>query len=98
MTTNAPAQADSRAKKQGKSPIKVIIDTDPGIDDAFAVLMSLSCAPELRVLALTSSFGNVRTEKATENCKKLLRIYKSSGSRKGSEDEMGDEKDDVFLF
>ena len=95
MTTNAPAKADLRAKKQGKSPIKVIIDTDPGIDDAFAVLMSLSCAPELRVLALTSSFGNVRTEKATENCKKLLRIYKSSGSRKGSEDEKGDEKDDV---
>jgi uridine nucleosidase len=95
MTTNAPAKADSRAKEQGKSPIKVIIDTDPGIDDAFAVLMSLSCAPELQVLALTSSFGNVRTEKATENCKKLLRIYKSSGSRKGSEDEKGDEKDDV---
>ena len=67
-----------------KPRIKVIIDTDPGIDDAFAILMSLSCSSEIEVLALTSSFGNVRTEKATENCKKLLRIWSTSSS--------GDEK------
>ena len=62
----------------GGGRVKVIIDTDPGIDDAFAVLASLSCMPELDVVALASSFGNVRTEKATENCKKLLRISKKT--------------------
>ena len=57
-----------------QSPIKVINDTDPGIDDAFAVLMSLSCAPELQVLAL-SSFGNVRRNgKSDGELCALLRI------------------------
>ena len=67
---------EKEKKKEGR--VKVIIDTDPGIDDAFAVLASLSCMPELDVVALASSFGNVRTEKATENCKKLLRISKKT--------------------
>ena len=39
----------------GGGRVKVIIDTDPGIDDAFAVLASLSCMPELDVVALAST-------------------------------------------
>ena len=37
---------------------KIIIDTDPGQDDAFAILLALA-SPELQVLGLTAVAGNV---------------------------------------
>ena len=37
---------------------KVIIDTDPGVDDAMAVLLALN-SPELEVKAITVVAGNV---------------------------------------
>ncbi|MDO7633781.1 MAG: nucleoside hydrolase, partial [Paracoccaceae bacterium] len=36
----------------------IIIDTDPGQDDAVAILLALS-SPELRVLGITAVAGNV---------------------------------------
>ncbi|MFO8041588.1 MAG: nucleoside hydrolase [Alkalispirochaeta sp.] len=51
----------------------VIIDTDPGIDDAMAVFYALA-APEIEVLGLTTVFGNVATDRATENALRLLEI------------------------
>ena len=44
---------------------KVIIDTDPGVDDSFAILLALR-SPEIEVIGLTSLFGNVRTPTATK--------------------------------
>jgi inosine-uridine nucleoside N-ribohydrolase len=38
---------------------KVLIDTDPGVDDAMAILFALR-SPELEVIALTTVFGNAR--------------------------------------
>ena len=37
---------------------KLIIDTDPGIDDAMAIFLALK-SPELDVIGLTTIFGNV---------------------------------------
>lgn len=45
---------------------KIIIDTDPGIDDAMAILFAYK-AREVEVLGLTTTFGNVPVTKATEN-------------------------------
>ncbi|CAM6092031.1 unnamed protein product [Calypogeia fissa] len=45
---------------------KVIIDTDPGIDDAMAILMAFQ-SPELEIIGLTSVFGNVHATLATFN-------------------------------
>ncbi len=39
-------------------PRKIIIDTDPGQDDAFAILLALA-SPELEVLGITAVAGNV---------------------------------------
>ena len=50
---------------------KIIIDTDPGVDDAMAILFALRC-PELEVIGLTSVFGNVHVGQATENVLKIL--------------------------
>lgn len=53
---------------------KIIIDTDPGIDDAIAILLALSAKKELDVLALTTVNGNVDVEKVTKNACKILEV------------------------
>ncbi|HHP7235859.1 MAG TPA: nucleoside hydrolase [Desulfobacterales bacterium] len=53
-----------RAETHGVTP--VLIDTDPGIDDALALLLAL-VSPELRVLAVTTVSGNVPVHTATRN-------------------------------
>ena len=45
---------------------KIIIDTDPGIDDAMAIFLAFQ-APELEVIGLTTIFGNVSVNMATDN-------------------------------
>ncbi|KAF8397849.1 hypothetical protein HHK36_016774 [Tetracentron sinense] len=52
---------------------KIIIDTDPGIDDSMAILMAFQ-TPELEILGLTTIFGNVSTEDATRNALLLCEI------------------------
>jgi len=52
---------------------KIIIDTDPGIDDAMAVFLALG-APELELVGLTTVFGNVHVDLATVNALRLLEI------------------------
>ena len=56
-------------------PKKIIIDTDPGVDDALAIIFAFH-SPELEVLGLTTIFGNVETELATLNA---LRLVEMSG-------------------
>ena len=50
---------------------RVIIDTDPGVDDALAILLAL-LSPELKVEAITTVNGNVSLEQATKNAALLL--------------------------
>ena len=52
-------------------PIKIIIDTDPGVDDAIAILMALA-APEIEVVGLTTVGGNVPLARTTRNALALL--------------------------
>jgi len=54
-------------------PHKIIIDTDPGVDDAMAIFFALR-SPELDVIGLTTIFGNVHTTLATTNALRLLEI------------------------
>jgi inosine-uridine nucleoside N-ribohydrolase len=52
-----PVEGDERAPK----PRRVILDTDPGIDDAMAILFALR-SPALEVLGITTVFGNADVE------------------------------------
>lgn len=52
---------------------KIIIDTDPGIDDAAAIFYALR-SPELDVIGLTTVFGNVSVDLCTTNALRLLEI------------------------
>ncbi|MGR3542235.1 MAG: nucleoside hydrolase [Hasllibacter sp.] len=51
--------------------MRLVIDTDPGIDDAMAILWA-AAEPRLTLAGLTTVFGNVRTEQATRNALRLL--------------------------
>jgi inosine-uridine nucleoside N-ribohydrolase len=55
------------------APRPIIIDTDPGVDDAMAIFFALR-HPALDVIGLTTIFGNVTTELATVNALRLLDI------------------------
>ena len=50
---------------------RVIIDTDPGIDDAAAILLALA-SPELSVEAITTSYGNGPVDVCTGNAYRIL--------------------------
>jgi purine nucleosidase len=55
------------------TPKRIIIDTDPGIDDALAFLLAL-VSPEIKLEALTTTQGNVTVEKATRNALSVLEL------------------------
>jgi inosine-uridine nucleoside N-ribohydrolase len=48
------------------SPRKVIFDTDPGVDDAMALYYALA-HPDIDVVGITTTFGNVYVEQASAN-------------------------------
>ena len=52
---------------------KIIIDTDPGQDDAVAILLALA-SPELEVLGITCVAGNVELELTTINACKICEL------------------------
>ncbi|MDP5307791.1 nucleoside hydrolase [Paracoccus spongiarum] len=52
---------------------KIIIDTDPGQDDAVAILLALA-SPELEVLGITAVAGNVPLALTERNARKILEL------------------------
>ena len=54
-------------------PRKIIIDTDPGQDDAVAILLALA-SPELEVLGLTCVAGNVPLARTTHNARVICEL------------------------
>jgi len=52
---------------------RVIYDTDPGVDDAMALYYALA-HPEIEVLGVTTTFGNVTVQQAASNALYLLAI------------------------
>jgi purine nucleosidase len=53
---------------------KIILDTDPGIDDSFAIAYAIA-HPEIELLALTTIYGNVTIDQATDNALKILNAF-----------------------
>jgi purine nucleosidase len=51
--------------------LDVILDVDPGVDDALAILLALS-SPELCVLGVTTVSGNVPLDRGTDNALRIL--------------------------
>lgn len=53
------------------SALPIVVDTDPGVDDAAALLVALA-SPELDVRAITTVGGNVPLEVCTRNALKIV--------------------------
>ncbi len=58
-------------------PLPIIIDCDPGIDDAIALAMTIASV-ELDLVAVTTTYGNVGIEKATKNALRILQSFDSN--------------------
>jgi len=55
------------------APIPIILDCDPGHDDAIALLLALASA-EIVVLGVTTTYGNQTLEKTTANALRVLEL------------------------
>ncbi|MGB7876136.1 MAG: nucleoside hydrolase [Anaerolineales bacterium] len=59
------------------TPKRIIIDTDPGVDDALTFLLALA-SPEIQLEALTITQGNVTVETGTRNAVAVLELLNAS--------------------
>ena len=55
------------------TPRRIIIDTDPGQDDAVAILLALASPEELEILGLIAVAGNVPLALTRTNARKVGR-------------------------
>ena len=55
-------------------PLPLIIDSDPGLDDALAIGLAVA-RPELDLLAVTTVGGNADVQHCTDNALRLLHAY-----------------------
>lgn len=53
--------------------IPILIDTDPGVDDAVAILLALA-SPELEIRAITAVAGNVPLDDTARNARKVCEL------------------------
>lgn len=67
-------QSSAFSPQQPRTPRRVIVDTDPGVDDALALILALQ-SPELQVEAITTVSGNVHVDVATRNALTVLGLF-----------------------
>jgi purine nucleosidase len=65
--------AQQSAQRISGGPHRVIIDTDPGVDDALALLLAMR-SPELKIEAITAVAGNVPLELTLPNALRMAEI------------------------
>lgn len=58
-------------------PRRIILDTDPGIDDALAILLALA-SPELSLEAVTVTGGNCTLEQGVSNALRVLALARAA--------------------
>lgn len=62
-----PKTAERLHKQGGRNMLKqILIDADTGIDDSIAILFALK-RPDVRVMGVTTGFGNTTARQAAEN-------------------------------
>src|SRR5512132_733463 len=74
-TTFPPDRRRGRRDTPRVSATKILLDCDPGHDDAIALLFALA-APELELLGVTTVAGNQTLDKTTANA---IRVLEFSG-------------------
>lgn len=56
-------------------PEQVVLDTDPGIDDAVALMLALASRGEIDLVGISTTGGNVGRQGAFENTHRLLQLF-----------------------
>src|SRR5438309_701219 len=64
---------DEKQSDRAPGPHRVIIDTDPGVDDALALLLAMR-SPELKIEGITAVAGNVPLELSMPNALRMVAI------------------------
>ena len=74
--TSFPVPAAPRTAPYGtvEHPLPLIVDSDPGLDDALALGLAVA-RPELDLLAVTTVGGNADVRHCTENALRLLHAF-----------------------
>ncbi len=67
------AEAAPLNDQPARGPSRVIIDTDPGVDDALALLLAMR-SPELKIEGITAVAGNVPLELTLPNALRMVEI------------------------
>src|SRR5260370_521565 len=67
------AQEPARQAQGERDPLRVVIDTDPGVDDALGLLLAMR-SPELKIEAITAVAGNVPLELTLPNSLRMVEI------------------------
>ena len=70
LPTWARTAPDAKAAGEGR---RIIIDTDPGVDDALALLLAMR-SPELKIEAITPVAGNVPLDLTLPNALRMVEI------------------------
>jgi inosine-uridine nucleoside N-ribohydrolase len=73
LGSRAEGEAWAGMPKKDKTIRRVIIDTDPGVDDAFALMLAMR-SPELKIEAITAVAGNVPLELTLPNALRMVEI------------------------
>src|SRR5438094_7314223 len=66
------ALAFGESSQSARAPSRVIIDTDPGVDDALALLLAMR-SPELKIEGITPVAGNVPLELTLPNALRMVK-------------------------
>ncbi|PTA69875.1 nucleoside hydrolase [Deinococcus arcticus] len=63
-----------------RAPLPLLLDGDPGLDDAVAWLLALASPEDAEVLALTTVHGNVGLDRTTRNAGVILALAGEAGA------------------
>lgn len=73
VSEEARGESGAGGLSRPQGPLEVIYDTDPGIDDTMALLLALR-SPEIRLLGITTVFGNAHVDRCTANALNVLKL------------------------
>src|SRR5262249_26044885 len=68
-----PADSCRDRRHPARMPTPIVLDCDPGHDDAIAILLALA-SPELELLGVTTTYGNQTLDKTTANALRILEL------------------------
>ena len=76
MSTSSDSESGCSSSKNNALK-RIIIDTDPGVDDAMAVMLALNAHKEgqLEIVAITLVKGNVSIKDAERNILRVLEVF-----------------------